>query len=77
MRFHHYPDNDRANCGLPPWTNNKRLSLSGRGIALSKRKMQSLSALMGMDQNSGTGEHLKNPFKKDYSRVVTIAKKVP
>ncbi|CAK9027242.1 unnamed protein product [Durusdinium trenchii] len=23
--FHHYPDNDRANCGLPPWSNNKRL----------------------------------------------------
>ncbi|CAJ1433563.1 unnamed protein product [Effrenium voratum] len=24
-QFHHYPDNERANCGLPPWTNNKRL----------------------------------------------------
>ena len=23
--FHHYPDNDRDNCGLPPWTGNKRL----------------------------------------------------
>ncbi|CAE7230916.1 mok11 [Symbiodinium natans] len=23
--FHHYPDNEHANCGLPPWTNNKRL----------------------------------------------------
>jgi len=23
--FHHYPANDEANCGLPPWTNNMRL----------------------------------------------------
>ncbi|CAE8642405.1 unnamed protein product [Polarella glacialis] len=23
--FHHYPGNVKSNCGLPPWTNNKRL----------------------------------------------------
>lgn len=23
--FHHYPGNEHSNCGLPPWTNNKRL----------------------------------------------------
>ena len=34
VRFHHYPGNDRDNCGVPPWSGNMRLRLSDRSDRL-------------------------------------------